>query len=150
MRIAMALEKEATQQAIQTSLEEASSAGQGRKPPPQPLQLTVPAGARVAAITGPNTGVCALVCNRSHECLLVLSAEELDACDLTRENALASRYCSEVLIIRGSGWRACVLTSPHSQPLSASRSSLSSADWPESVCAVFQLGAAQPFICVHA
>ena len=57
VRIAMALEKEATQQAIQTSPEEASSgSGKSRKPPPQPLQLTVPDGARVAAITGPNTG----------------------------------------------------------------------------------------------
>lgn len=54
----MALEKEATQQAIQTSLEEASASGQARKPAPRPLQLTVPPGARVAAITGPNTGEC--------------------------------------------------------------------------------------------
>ena len=53
VRLAMALEQDSS--AGREDAREALPAAH-RKPPPQPLQLTVPPGAKVAAITGPNTG----------------------------------------------------------------------------------------------
>ena len=55
-RLAVALEKDSNSGGSAEDPQGQASSQQQRRPPPQPLQLIVPPGAKVAAITGPNTG----------------------------------------------------------------------------------------------